>query len=120
MIVDDEPIVRESLGEMLELSGYCISTASNGKQACEILKNSNVDILITDIKMPEMDGKELHQRICSLDPDLAERVIFITGDTVSAETRRYLNQTGNLCLMKPFNLEELRMKLQRMLSRNGN
>lgn len=120
LVVDDEPAIAELLCDILTMEGHGVDVVDNGLAALTKLSKVKYDSVITDIKMPEMDGKELHQRICSLDPDLAERVIFITGDTVSAETRRYLNQTGNLCLMKPFNLEELRMKLQRMLSRNGN
>lgn len=120
LVVDDEPAIAELLCDILTMEGHGVDVADSGVAALTKMSKVKYDSVITDIKMPEMDGRELHQRICRLDPDLAERVIFITGDTVSAETRRYLSRTGNLCLMKPFNLEELRMKLQRMLNRNGN
>jgi DNA-binding NtrC family response regulator len=75
--VDDEPLVRRSLGEMLTLSGYTVSTAANGKEALELLKDYNADIIITDIKMPEMDGVQLLKKVKHTYPQTP--VILITS-----------------------------------------
>jgi len=77
LVVDDEPLVKRSLAELLTLSGYSVSTASNGKEALNILKDYNADIVITDIKMPEMDGLTLLKHIKTLSPETP--VILITG-----------------------------------------
>ena len=63
LIVDDEPLVRNSLKELLTLSGYAISTAPNGKEALNLLKDYTADIIISDIKMPEIDGIQLLKRL---------------------------------------------------------
>ncbi len=63
MIVDDEPLVRRSLSEMLSHCGYTVSIASNGREASDILKNYTADVVITDMRMPEMDGVQLLKHI---------------------------------------------------------
>ncbi len=84
LVVDDEPLVRESLGEMLSLDGYSICTASSGKAACEILKNTKIDILVTDIKMPEMDGTELLRFAKKTHPEVSTIVMTSYGSIESA------------------------------------
>ncbi len=63
LLVDDEPLVRRSLSEFLTLSGYTVSSVSNGREAMALLKNHTVDIVITDMKMPEVDGLQLLRHI---------------------------------------------------------
>ncbi len=77
MIVDDEPLVRHSLSEMLTLSGYSVSSASNGKEALGMLKSYTADIIISDIKMPEMDGLQLLRQVKNIHPNT--QFIIITG-----------------------------------------
>ena len=77
LVVDDEPLVRNSLSEMLTLSGYSVSNASNGQEALELLKSYTADIVISDLKMPKMDGVELLKHIREFYPDTP--VILITG-----------------------------------------
>lgn len=84
LIVDDEPLVRESLGEMLSLCGYSICTAAHGKEACEILKNTKIDCLITDIKMPGMDGNELLRFAKTIHPQVATIVMTSYGSIENA------------------------------------
>lgn len=120
LVVDDEPAIVELLTDILTMEGHGVDVADNGEAALLKMNEVKYDSVITDIKMPEMDGRELHRQICRIDPGLAERVIFITGDTVSQDTWRFISSTGNSCLVKPFDLEELRKELQRMLNHNGN
>src|SRR4030042_3159509 len=77
LVVDEEPRVRRSLSELLTLSGYTVSTANNGREALEFLKDYYTDIIITDIKMPEIDGMQLLKQVKSSNPNVA--VILITG-----------------------------------------
>ena len=77
LVVDDEPLVRRSLSEFLTLEGYTVSSAASGKEALELLKNYTADIIITDIKMPEIDGIQLLRRIKKENADIP--VILITG-----------------------------------------
>ena len=75
LIVDDELHVRESLGHWFTEDGYEVSTASSGKEALAVLGRQHFDVVITDIKMPGMDGIELQRRIHQTDPDVAILVI---------------------------------------------
>ncbi|NIA10945.1 MAG: response regulator, partial [Nitrospiraceae bacterium] len=70
MIVDDELHVRESLASWFTEDGYEVITASSGKEALAILGRRHVDVVITDIKMPGMDGLELQRHIRKVDPDV--------------------------------------------------
>jgi len=72
------------------------------------------------MKMPEMDGRELHRRIREIDPDLAANIVFMTGDTVSVDIKDYLDKTGNVYLLKPFNLHELRETLHKVMNKDEN
>jgi len=77
LVVDDEPLVRRSLSEFLALEGYTANVASNGREALSALKEGLWDVVISDVKMPEMDGLELLRVIKKEYPSTA--VIFITG-----------------------------------------
>lgn len=116
LVVDDEENIRKLLSGILSMDGHAVDTAKNGVQALERLSGARYDLLITDIKMPEMDGQTLYQRLREVDADLARRTVFITGDTVSPETRVFLQNVQNPCLSKPFRLRDIREAVDRALS----
>lgn len=116
LVVDDEENIRKLLSGILSMDGHAVDTAKNGVQALERLSGGRYDLLITDIKMPEMDGQALYQRLREVDADLARRTVFITGDTVSPETRVFLQNVHNPCLSKPFRLRDIREAVERALS----
>lgn len=83
LVVDDDPDILKIVGSILSMSGFAVSSASSGRQAIEMLKASRPDLVILDLKMPEMDGYETCQQL-QLDPQLASLpVIFLSA---------YLNQ----------------------------
>ena len=69
LVVDDEITVREMVSKIINLLGHEVITAGSGKEALEILKNATFSIMITDIKMPEMDGFELMKAVRNQFPD---------------------------------------------------
>ena len=107
LVIDDEPVVADLLSEILTIEGHDVDTARNGRTALVKMENKTYENIITDIRMPEMDGRELHSRIYETDPELASNIIFITGDTTSDDMSEYLNKTGNVYLEKPFKPQEL-------------
>jgi two-component system NtrC family sensor kinase len=115
LVVDDEESIQRLLGSILEMDGHQVDTASNGTEALWRLSRRRYDIVITDIKMPDMDGRELYRRLLEINPELAQRTVFITGDTVSPETRTFLESVDNPCLAKPFKVREVRETIGRML-----
>jgi CheY-like chemotaxis protein len=108
LVVDDEESIQRLLGSILEMDGHHVDTARNGREALERIARRDYDLVITDIKMPDMDGRALHERLQQTNPRLAQRTIFITGDTVSRDTRDFLQRVSNPCLAKPFKVREVR------------
>ncbi len=115
LVVDDEESIQRLLGSLLEMDGHHVDTARNGEEALERIGRRRYDVVITDIKMPDMDGPSLYRRLQQLDAGLARRTVFITGDTVSPDTRRFLQDVPNPCLAKPFKVREVRDTIQALL-----
>jgi len=107
LIVDDEPGIVEVLRDVLGGSGYAVETATDGCRALELLEANRYDLVITDLCMPRMDGEHLYKSIREKYPQLASRIIFVTGDTVSTNSRAFLEWTGNRWFTKPFNIGEV-------------
>ncbi len=108
LVVDDEQGILDLLTDILDLMGYKASTASNGNQAMDRLNAGEYDLIICDMRMPGLGGEKLYNLIKATNPELAGRVIFMTGDTVSPGTRDFLQSTGNPYISKPFRIEEIR------------
>jgi signal transduction histidine kinase/CheY-like chemotaxis protein len=118
LVVDDEESILALLRDVLAADGHRVDTARNGEEALTHLAEHGYDLLITDIKMPGMGGQALYQRVKQMDSELARHTVFITGDTVSAETRSFLQKIQNVCLAKPFKIREVRETLNRLLGDN--
>jgi CheY-like chemotaxis protein len=116
LVVDDEQSIQRLLGSILELDGHQVETARNGVEALDLLGRRQYDVVITDIKMPDMDGRELYDRLTKLNSSLAHRTIFITGDTVSPDTRTFLQRVNNPCLAKPFRVRDVRETIAQLLA----
>jgi len=111
LIVDDEPGIVEVLKEVLGGNGYLIDTASNGDEALQHIGTHRYDLILSDLSMPEMSGDKLYDTLQSTQPDTAQRIIFVTGDTVSPKARAFLDRVGNPWLSKPFNLSEIERRV---------
>ncbi len=107
LLVDDEPGILEVLAIVLGEGGYLIDTANNGNEALDHLSQHRYDLIISDLCMPGVDGETLYRRVLDMDPELAGRMIFVTGDTVSSKSRTFLEWTGNRWFSKPFNIGEI-------------
>jgi CheY-like chemotaxis protein len=88
---------------------------SNGAAALARLGHERFDLVLSDLKMPLMSGQEMFERLTQAEPRLRQRVIFTTGDTASPETHAFLEATGNPWLQKPFDLNEVRGLVRRLL-----
>ncbi|MBC7222883.1 MAG: GAF domain-containing protein, partial [Anaerolineae bacterium] len=116
LIVEDEQTVAELYARVLSDLGHRAETAADGREALEQLRAEPFDLVICDIKMPGMDGAEFYEALKASRPDLAERILFITGDTVSMKTRRFLQESRRPYLSKPVDLEQLEGWVHRFLS----
>lgn len=112
LIVDDDAAVRNSLEEFLSFLGFTAHTAANAENALAFLKNQPVDVVITDIVMPGMNGLELMQEIKQqYDAD----VVVITGYTTEFSYEEAISRGASDFVFKPFRLDELRLRLKRVM-----
>jgi two-component system NtrC family sensor kinase len=102
LVVDDEPDIREMLAEILRVAGHRVTVASSGREALHRLAAGGCDIVLTDIRMPDVDGPALYQEIQRRWPPLAARVAFVTGDTLASSMREFVSRSGRPVLEKPF------------------
>jgi two-component system, NtrC family, response regulator len=105
LIVDDEKNYPPILSAVLEDEGYETLTANNGIAALEIIKNSDVDLVLTDMKMPLMDGIELLERVKAIDPDIP--VIMMTAHGTVEKAVEAMQKGAYNYILKPFNNERL-------------
>ena len=102
LVIDDEASVRVSLQRYLAGKGHQVETTASGEDGLLRLKATKYDAVILDMRMPDLSGEQLYERLRSNDPSHAERVIFTTGDLVNEQMRRFLDGTGRPCVSKPF------------------
>jgi len=107
LIVDDEPTVAASVGRVLQAEGFEVTAATAAQQALALLEEIHIDLIVSDMKMPRMDGEQFWQAVRERDPGLADRIIFATGDTSAQRAHDFLEQRGCAWIEKPFDLEEL-------------
>lgn len=84
LVVDDEPVARQSLTDILKLEGYTVASAPNGQAAVEFVRTHNVDLMIVDLKMPGMDGLEVVQVVNQVSPETEVILLTAYGSTETA------------------------------------
>jgi PAS domain S-box-containing protein len=108
LVIDDEREVAEVLGEMVAIQGHHVDTAVNGAAALALVRARAYDVIFCDHKMPVMDGPEFYAALIRERPDLASRVVFLTGDTFSSATSAFLAEAGRPVINKPFSADDVR------------
>jgi CheY-like chemotaxis protein len=119
LVVDDEPSMVRALAQLLRRSGYTVETANHGRHALAQLQRQRYDVIVADLRMPELDGRAFYTCLQQQDPALCQRVIFLTGESSAAETRAFLAQCGRPWLSKPCTIAALRRTIQQVLQSAG-
>lgn len=114
LVVDDEREIAESLADFLSLEGFNCDIAVGGPEAQARLSRGTYDLIVSDLRMPGIDGPALHGWIAAERPDLLSRVGFATGDTLGAAAARFLDEVRRPVLEKPFTPEAVHHFLQQM------
>ncbi|RME01335.1 MAG: response regulator [Deltaproteobacteria bacterium] len=117
LVIDDETTIVELISRVLTLMGHEVITCQNAREARRALEGSDFDLITLDLKMPDISGQELYEEIRTLRPDLTQRVIFLTGDTMSPDIAHFLTESGNPYLIKPFDIAEFSSSIQAALAR---
>jgi len=111
LVVDDEPHILHYMQATLESWGHVVVLASDGSQALKRALTQPFDLIICDLRMPRLGGREMYQTLAQMHPAVAGRMVFATGDTVRGDTLQFLERLGRPFLQKPFKLDELRRVL---------
>jgi DNA-binding response OmpR family regulator len=108
LLIEDNPEVRENLCEILELSGYAVEQADNGKVGVEKALTSPPDLILCDVMMPELDGFGVLQILSKKSATTGVPFIFLTAKTEREDLRRGMNLGADDYLTKPIYKDELR------------
>ena len=118
LIIDDEAPVRDSLRRYFEHQGWQVEEAVDGTTGLARLLATEsaevLDLILCDLKMPGLSGREVHQRLREARPELLGRLVFASGDTASPDTAAFLSLSGRPVLEKPFELRELAAVIARV------
>ncbi len=115
LIIDDEPEVAQMLADILAAQGHRVVTASSGQKALGLIDGERFDVILSDVRMPELDGPSLYATLERTQPGLLKRTAFISGDTLSPSARVFLQRVKRPFIEKPFTLEEVRDLVARVL-----
>lgn len=117
LLVDDEELLRAGVQEMLEMSGYSVITATNGHEAMACLKQHAIDLVITDLVMPKMDGVDFVEQLRQIWPDVP--VIVVSGSTRNIMQRYGIESIqvpgADASLSKPFKGVDLMSQIKELL-----
>ncbi len=116
LVVDDEAEIADLIRSMLESAGYDVVTAESGAVALEMLGQARFDAIVSDLRMPDMDGAALWRAVRERDALLARHMLFVTGDTLSAAARAFLDEAAAPSLDKPFARRDLLERVKGVLA----
>ena len=117
-MIDDEIHITELIFDVLARKGARIDLANSGADALNQIKNKEYDVVICDQRMPGINGQRLYRLVESLNADMRNKFLFVTGDVVNAQTKRFFAQAGVQYLRKPFKIQELVEATKEIINRN--
>jgi signal transduction histidine kinase len=116
LVVDDEPEVGQLLIDILERDGHRVDRVSSGREALTRLADGDVDLILSDLRMPDLDGPALYRALAAQRPDLLPRLVFMTGDTLGGDMTGFLSETGVRVLEKPLDPAGLSARVRTFLA----
>ena len=117
LVVDDEDNLRDVLVEVLKRDGHEVDSAVDGSEGLRRIESVRYDLVITDLRMPGIEGPGLYEALRRRYPDDPPRVIFMSANTGIEEYASFLAGTGEPALEKPFNLADMRQVVMQVLAK---
>ncbi len=118
LLIEDEPAVMAYVRAALERNGYQVVSAESGAAALRLLAGGQFHGVVSDMRTPGgVDGAQVHAWILTHRPELASKLVFITGDIASEETAATLRQTGAPCVEKPFRVKQFISVVEKTMGR---
>jgi two-component system NtrC family sensor kinase len=116
LVVDDEPELAEMIARFLSREGFEVEVTASGRDALDRLGRGAFDLILSDLRMPDVDGPALHRWLAENRPEMLERLGFLTGDTLGPAAVRFLDEAARPVGEKPFTRETLRALVGRILA----
>ena len=111
LVAEDEPLVRDLFSRLLVLDGATVTLAHDGEEAWSKILETDFDLIVADLRMPNLDGRALYERLVEEKPSMVRRFVFATGDLVRQESLKFLEGLPNRILAKPLDVENVRRVL---------
>jgi len=115
MVIEDEENLLDLMNDTLS-PYYYVMSYKNGKEALDHINDYDWGLIISDLRMPEMDGMEFYEEVLKSKPDLKDIFVFITGDTYDLQVKAFFEQTGAAFVKKPFKIKEIMDIVQRYVT----
>lgn len=119
LVVEDDPLGAELIARFLARYGVDVQTARDGEDGLRRLEEGRFQAVVCDLRMPGIGGEGFFRQLQARDPELAGRVVFVTGDNLNPRAETFLGQAGCRHLMKPFSPQELVDALEGCLKGGG-
>ena len=116
LVIEDEPVLGLLCRRVLTASGFDVDVVNNGLDAKKVTEEKDYALCVSDVRLPGMTGIQLYEHWKLTKNPIAERLIFITGDTMNNYVRDFLKKTDRPCVMKPFEPEDLVEAVRKALS----
>jgi two-component system NtrC family sensor kinase len=111
LVAEDDPTVLELFARVLSAEGARVTLVQDGAEAWHRLERGSYDLIVADLRMPNLSGQQLYERVAEERPEMLRRFVFATGDLVRDETRDFLARLPNRILHKPLEVETVRRVL---------
>ena len=115
LVIDDEESILTLIQDILRSEGHQVEAAGSGQAALELILQHDFDVIVSDWKMPGLDGMNLYQELLTRKPAAARRMLFMTGDVIKDSFQNFLKQHARTCLPKPFALREFHAAVARII-----
>jgi len=118
LIVDDEIELAQTLADLLDADGHKIDMAINGRVALNKIKKEKFDAIISDLRMPVMDGPALYEELVKEFPAYVKKIAFVTGDTLSPHVQEFLRSHELIVVEKPYKIKDIRQILMEIVEQS--
>jgi CheY-like chemotaxis protein/anti-sigma regulatory factor (Ser/Thr protein kinase) len=116
LVAEDEPLVLDLFSRLLVQDGATVTLAHDGEEAWSRILETDFDLIVADLRMPNLDGRALYERLVDEKPSMVRRFVFSTGDLVRQESLKFLEGLPNRILSKPLDVDNVRRVLVQVIA----